>query len=277
MYTHACAAACARQGVLDDSEFGPYVKDALSDYDTDGDKKLNAQEFLPVYKAFALKVAGGRIREEERRIAKEMKKKGILVPYRCTGDTSKFSGDAAWACSTKVKGEVMDAIKSAWNMKRTPLLVDASCADVDRDEVSSLSKATPLDELFGASLEGLGMGATMSDGLCRFAGQYTVLDMGPQMIRNTSIKQAQGQEGKSWKDVRYELRKKMVQAMSDGDVLVMQMATAAPPVKSSIVDEAFFPAGANFQTSFLSIVHCYMITIHIYIHVYIYIYIYHYI
>ena len=233
IYTYKCV--CVYQGVLSDSEFGSYVKDALSDYDTDDDKKLNAEEFLPVFLAFAVKVAGVRIQEEQRRIEKEMKKKGILPPYN-TGDASKFSGDAPWTCSTKVNGEVMDAIKCAWNKKRTPLLVDASCTD--RDAISAGSLATPLDQLFGASLD---------QGLCKFAGRYTVLDM-KQIVLDTSLKKAQGHEGKAWESVRYELRKTMVKAMEEGDVFVMQMNTAAPPLKSRIVEESFFPAGANSQT-----------------------------
>ena len=43
--------------------------------------------------------------------------------------------------------------------------------------------------------------------------------------------------------MRYELRQTLVKAMSEGDVVVLQMSTAAPPLKSCIVDEAFFPAG----------------------------------
>ena len=62
---------------------------------------------------------------------KEMKKKGILPPYKISGDASKFVGDGTWECSVSVKGQVMDAVKSAWNKKKTPLLIDASSEDRD--------------------------------------------------------------------------------------------------------------------------------------------------
>ena len=45
------------EGIIDDHQFGAYVKESLGEHDADGDKGLNAGEFLNFFKAFALKVA----------------------------------------------------------------------------------------------------------------------------------------------------------------------------------------------------------------------------
>ena len=84
----------------------------------------------------------------QRREAKELKKKGILPPYAYKGDASKFRGSASWTCDL-VTDDVMDAVQSAWNQKRTPLLIDDTATD--RDD----PKPTPLDEYFGGAYRGM--------------------------------------------------------------------------------------------------------------------------
>ena len=94
-------------------------------------------------------MAGARLHEEKRRVAKELRKRGILPPYEILSDQSSWQGDDTWVCDVSVHGQVMDAVKCAWNRKKTPLLVDAS-AD-DRDD----PRPTPLDLIFGGAYRGM--------------------------------------------------------------------------------------------------------------------------
>ena len=103
----------------------------------------------------------GRLNEEKRRMAKEMRKKGIMPPYDIKSDQSSWVGNGIWACDVAVSGQVMDAVKCAWNRKKTPLLVDAS-AD-DRDD----PLPTPLDVVFGGAYRGM-------DDHISYEGRYKV-------------------------------------------------------------------------------------------------------
>jgi len=215
------------EGIISDTEFGPFVKEGLAECDADQDKALNAGEFLAFFKSFCLKVGVGRQAEEVRRLAKEMKKKGILPPYKISGDASKFVGDGTWECSVSVKGQVMDAVKSAWNKKKTPLLIDASSED--RDD----PMPTPLDELFGGAYRGM-------DSFMSYAGgRFEVLDLKKEVL---AVNIAKSGSQRDWSMVQTEYRKRVVKSMSEGDVLVLQMSTACPPLRSKLFDPAAFPA-----------------------------------
>ena len=61
-------------------------------------------------------------------------------------------------------------------------------------------------------------------------GRFDFIDL-KQAVLDVSVKKAQGiDSAKDWSVVQWDLRKRLLKSMSEGDVLVLQMSTACPPL-----------------------------------------------
>ena len=61
-------------------------------------------------------------------------------------------------------------------------------------------------------------------------GRFDFIDL-KQAVLDVSVKKAQAiDSAKDWSLVQWELRKRLLKSMSEGDVLVLQMSTACPPL-----------------------------------------------
>ena len=133
----------------------------------------------------------------------------------------------------------MDAIRCAWNKKKTPLLIDATATD--RDD----PKPTPLDEFFGGAYRGMDAQMSYSG-----KGRYEFLDL-KQCVLDVSLKKAQQSScAKDWSTVQRELRQRVVKSMQDGD------GSGCSAVTMQHVSDTLQHAPPNLQQQHASVLGC---------------------
>jgi hypothetical protein len=100
---------------LQDSDFGPYVKQAWADALPDEEGLVRFDQFADWY--------DGMLAHIESIKAAETKKAAEAKAEAAAAAASMFSGDGMWEVPMQ---KLQDALQAAWDKGKTPLLIDAT-------------------------------------------------------------------------------------------------------------------------------------------------------
>ena len=148
---------------------------------------------------------------------------GVMAPYHvsATADIYNFCSEStSWKCKL---GQVLTAMKVAWNKRTCPLLIDQTLPD-------GVDAASPLEAFFKYC--------------CHVPGKTTfeVLDL------RAAVLEVNVRKTSTWSTVQDHCRSKVVSAMQRGGILIISMSNTCPPL-STLHDQAKFPQALFDSTS----------------------------
>ena len=191
-----------REGLWDDNTFGPYVKTQYELLCGSEDKKVigTKEQFLVWYPGFHGKVQA-MLAEREAAWQAEKEAKAANsggVPGGAEGG-ARYEG-AIWECPMS---QLQKALLQAWNVGKTPLLIDCTTAEGE-DRGSGFS---PLEVFYSYSGEGL------------IELKKAVVEVG--MKKTKTVEQVQA-----------EFAKVLLMCLKQGRMLTLLCSTSAPPMTS---------------------------------------------
>ena len=179
---------------LDDSEFGPFVKEAWAAAQPDDEAQVKFATFAPWYDGFVAHTekvqADAAAAEAAKASAKEEAKLAEAV---------QFAGDGVWEIKLS---SLNAALEASWRKGKVPLVVDATAEEGQRE-----SGTTPLEAFYSYS------------GHALFEVKKMVVEV--NMKKTTTLD-----------DARDEARAKLVTAIKRGLHFVFLLSNSAPPLKS---------------------------------------------